>query len=283
MRVRSPEFDFTDVSPRWGANLEAVHLVNAQGIIPAYIEPFLIKVMRRAAEELDPLVDAELLHDIDLFNRQEGQHYRLHRAFNAMVRDGGYPDMTDYEAVFERDYEHFLRTRSLRWLLAYCEGFETIGSTGAELWVDGLMETELGAPPSPAADLWKWHLAEEYEHRTVVNRVYHRLYGRPRLVAWLYRARGIVTASRHLNRRTSPLRRYLLDVDRRGMTDEQRRQSEEREAATARKLGTANLRRLARAFSPFYDPATTPPPAGQQAILARYPAAAAGRGRSTST
>ena len=271
MQVRVPNFDFTGMTPHWAPNIEVVQAVNAIGIIPAYIEPFLIKVMRRAVEQLDPVADAELLRDIDLFNKQEGQHYKLHRAFNAMIRTS-YPDMTRYEKAYEEDYERFLQTKSLRWLLAYCEGFESIGSSTAQLWVDGQMESKLGAEPSPAIDLWKWHLAEEYEHRTVAHRVYHRLYGEPRIAAWLYRIRGVVICARHMGQRTSALRDYLLRADRERMTEQQRRESQQRERAATKATNRENLRLLAHAFSPFYDPAELPPPSNIAEVLARYPA-----------
>jgi predicted metal-dependent hydrolase len=278
LQVRTPAFDFSEMTPHWAPNREVVASVNANGIIPAYIEPFLVKVMRRAMAELDPVQDAELLRDIDLFNKQEGQHFKLHKAFNTMVREGGYPDMGDYEKPYEDDYTRMLNTRSLRWLLAYCEGFESIGSSVAERWVDGEMDEALGATgePSLAMELWRWHLAEEFEHRTVAFRVYHRLYGKNRVTAYLYRIYGVVTCAKHMGARTKALKAYLLEVDRKDMTAEERAASEARGAAVDKATAKNSLKSLLHVLSPFYDPEHTRAPKRQDEVLARYstPAAA---------
>src|SRR4051812_43327597 len=56
MTVRAPHFDFSGVPLNWAPeNPEAAHYVDASGIVPAYIEPFLIKVMNRAKALLDPV------------------------------------------------------------------------------------------------------------------------------------------------------------------------------------------------------------------------------------
>ncbi len=41
-----------------------MHVINAGAIIPPPIERYLIKVMRLAKQELDPVADADLLEDI---------------------------------------------------------------------------------------------------------------------------------------------------------------------------------------------------------------------------
>lgn len=272
LQVRTPTLDFSKLTPHWAPNRELVAAVNANGIIPAYIEPFLVKVTRRAMIKLDPVQDAELLHDIVLFNMQEGQHYKLHRAFNALVREG-YPRMAEYEQVYERDYARFLDTKSLRWLLAYCEGFESIGSAVAHLWVDGGMDEQLGVTgPNPALEMWKWHLAEEFEHRTVMFRLYHRLYGKPRALAYLFRVYGVLVCARHMQKRTSALHQHLLAVDRAGMSATERAESKRRESALTRRTLRDYLGCVVHVLSPFYDPANATTPAHQNEVLARYPA-----------
>jgi uncharacterized protein len=160
VQVRQPRFDFSDVDPIWADDVAAVHGINAQGIVPAYIEPFLIKVMRRAKAELDPLEHADLLRDIDVFNKQEAQHFKFHAALNQRVREHGYAGMVEFERSYEAEYDQMLATRSLRWLVAYCEGFESMGLAAAPMFVDGGLEESLpGADPTVLA-LWKWHLAE---------------------------------------------------------------------------------------------------------------------------
>jgi hypothetical protein len=213
VKVRHPAFDFVGVDPVWASDAPLVHWVNAIGIIPAYVEPFLIKVMQRARPLLDPVADAELLSDLDVFQRQEAQHFKFHVALNGWIRDGGYPGMADHERAFAREYDAFLETKPLGWLLGYCEGFESMGLAIANVWVDGGLETSLpDADPRPIA-LWRWHLAEEYEHRTVAFRVLKALYGQRRLRFYRMRLAGLFHAARHIGQRVRSLHTYLIESD----------------------------------------------------------------------
>ncbi|HEY2331848.1 MAG TPA: metal-dependent hydrolase, partial [Acidimicrobiales bacterium] len=136
MRVRQPTIDFSQVTPRWTTNGEFAQSFNALSTVPAYIEPYLISVMRKAKEKLGP-GDEELLDDCEVFIKQEAQHFKLHRAYNARLREaGGYDGMKPLEKRYEDDYDRFLAKRSLHFNLGYSEGFEAIGSAGAEFWVD---------------------------------------------------------------------------------------------------------------------------------------------------
>src|ERR1700733_8689890 len=175
MQVRHPTFDLTGMRAHWAPNHEWVQHINATGIVPSAIEPFLIKVMRRGKAELDPVVDAELIADVEIFNRQEAQHYKMHELFNDAVEGDGYPDFHRYDNALKADYAEFLSTKDLEWLLAYCEAFESIVAVGAGQWVDlGWGDYLHGGDPR-VVKLWRWHLAEEYEHRTVVHRLFHRI------------------------------------------------------------------------------------------------------------
>ncbi len=58
--------------PHWGDRAAVCNVINGGAIIPAPIERYLIKLLRRAKRELDPVRDAALLDDISVFNPQEG-------------------------------------------------------------------------------------------------------------------------------------------------------------------------------------------------------------------
>jgi hypothetical protein len=261
VKVRRPTFDFTDISPVWADDASAVHSLNAQGIVPAYIEPFLIKVMRRAKMELDPVMHADLIGDLEIFSRQEAQHYQFHAALNKWVRENGYEGMEAYERSYEAEYDEMLASRSLRWLVAYCEGFESMGLLAASWFVDGGFESELpNADPRPIA-LWKWHLAEEYEHRTVVFRVLKALYGTNRLSFYLLRVSGFFNAVRHIGGNVTRLQRYLMITYR------------ERESVpppVRQRISPSRLGRLKGSLgvlSPFYDPARKKSPVHLDEVL----------------
>jgi hypothetical protein len=261
MQVRHPTFNFTGVNPVWADNAEAVHSLNAQGIVPAYIEPFLIKVMRRAKAELDPTRHSALIGEIEVFNKQEAQHYKFHAALNKWVRQNGYEGMESYERSYEAEYEEMLATRPLKWLVAYCEGFESMGLLAAKWFVDGEFESQLpNADPRPVA-LWKWHLAEEYEHRTVAFRVLKALYGKNWLSFYLLRVSGFVNASRHIGSNVTKLQRYLMATY---------REREAIAAPTKRRASRSQFGLLTEAlgvFSPFYDPARKNAPVHLDQVL----------------
>lgn len=262
MQVRHPDLDFTDVSPVWASNATLVHTVNAQGIVPAYIEPFLIKVMRRAKAELDPVEHADLLGDMDIFNKQEAQHFKFHAALNTWVREHGYEGMVAYERSYEAEYDKMFRTRSLKWLLAYCEGFEAMGLSSATRWVDGELESQLpDADPRPIA-LWKWHLAEEYEHRTVAFRVLKALYGKHPVSFYFLRVSGFFHAARHIRRNVAGLQKYLLTTYRR------REGIPEPEARRWSGSELTQVKEIASILSPAYDPARVKPPRRLDEVLA---------------
>jgi predicted metal-dependent hydrolase len=261
VQVRRPEFDFSDVDAIWADDVEACIRRNAQGIVPAYIEPFLIQVMRRAAAELDPERDEQLLKDIDVFNRQEAQHFKWHRAMNKRV-SAEYPGMLEHERAYEADYERMLAEDPLDTLLAYCEGFEAMGLAAATGVLDGAMESELGrAHPAPVL-LWRWHLAEEYEHRTVAYDVLRRLYGESRLGFYRLRISGLVRAMRHIRGAVESLQDHLIEA-----YEETHGVPVERAAGKPPSV-KLQVKAISKVLLPTYDPARAKAPRTTEQALA---------------
>jgi uncharacterized protein len=271
MQVRYPKFDFSQTVPHWCDNPEQAQAINAGNIIPAYIEPFLIKVMRRAKAELDPERDAQLIADIDIFNQQEAQHMKVHAEMLKLVRENGYQGTKPIEEAYEADYTRFLEEKPLKWLLAYCEGFEAFGSNAAEVWLDGRMEGNIEGADRNVVEMFRWHLAEEFEHRTVCNRVYHRLgnSGGP-VLTYFRRLRGLFTAARHMMGYAKQLERYLIETDQKGMSPEQLKASKARLKKAKKVQAAPRFTALLQILSPWYDPAKTPPPKNLDAVLAAY-------------
>jgi uncharacterized protein len=270
MQTRYPDFDFSSCTPDWlPGNPEVAHAVDAMGIVPAYIEPFLIKVMKRAKAELDPVRDAALISDIDVFNKQEAQHFKFHRAYMKMLHDHGYDAIKEHEQAYEADYDRFLATKSLRWLLAYCEGFEATGSGTATWWVDERNAHMLAGAQRLPIELWRWHLAEEYEHRMVTFNLYHRLFDRGRVRTYLYRLYGFFNSTMHIQRYVMRTQKTMVATDRASMTPVEVTRSKKRERKGMRQSAKQSLGVL-RALSPFYTPANIPQPKKLAAVLATY-------------
>jgi predicted metal-dependent hydrolase len=271
MQVRYPKFDFSQTVPHWSTSPEQSQVINAGNIIPAYIEPFLIKVMRKARAELDPVQDAALIADMDIFNRQEAQHMKVHQAMMDILRENGYAEMKPIEDAYAADYARFLEEKPLQWLLAYCEGFEAFGSNTAEAWLDGRMEGHIaGADPQVVA-MFRWHLAEEYEHRTVCSRVYHRLgsSGGP-IRTYLRRLRGLYDAATHMLGYANQLEHYLIATDQKGMSTSELAASNARLKRAKKVKAAPRLGAMLRILSPWYDPAKTPAPKNLDTVLAQY-------------
>src|ERR1700709_2245728 len=99
MKARFPKFDFSQVRAHWTRNAEFAQRANAASLIPAYIEPYLLKVMMQARKRIDPS-KTRLLSDVDIFIKQEMQHCKQHINFNKRMHEIGYeglkPTQRDY-------------------------------------------------------------------------------------------------------------------------------------------------------------------------------------------
>jgi predicted metal-dependent hydrolase len=268
--IRAPRFDFSETSVVWGSNAEAVMAANAGSPIITPIEVFLIKVLNRARAELDPDADAELIADMEAFNKQEGQHYRTHAGFNKMLREYC-PAIAAIEDEYSADTDRFLGTKSLSWLLGYCEGFEAVGGLHAENWVDGFLPELTGGAGTAVVAMFQWHLAEEYEHRTVAFRLFDRLYDGPPELEYVFRVKMFLRATRHFGGYIERVRRALLATYREGMTEAELARSQQQETETGRASKAARNQRIGAVFNRAYDPATTPPPEHEAEILELYP------------
>lgn len=271
MHVRLPKIDWADVRPDWCPNREFAHDRNASSTIPSYVEPYLIQVMQQAKKIL-PVSETRLHREVDLFIAQESQHFRQHNGFNRRVR-AVYPGIAAYEDELKRDLDDFLASRSLKFNLAYSEGFETLGPPAAKMWFEKSDEWLVGADYEAVA-LWKWHMAEEFEHRDVCYRLFRALYAKSlwgRFAnGWLYRVYGVWTAVTHLGRYTKRVRAYMIDADRTIMNEAAIKRSRANLKAVALHSARNMLPALIEALSPFYNPARKPAPIGLDAYLARF-------------
>jgi predicted metal-dependent hydrolase len=260
MKLRKPQFDFSGTTPCWAPRWEFALFLNAQSMLFPPLERFLNRVMLMARQEVsgtDPR-SQQLRRDIDLFVQQEGVHFAVHARFNEMLERAGFAELPEMEAAMDEEYRGFLKTKSLRFLSAYCEGFEILGPIFARIHLDQLEEYYAGSDPNVVA-MWKWHLMEEYEHRTVCFDVYEHLFG-----GYLPRIRGLIFAHRHMGayiRRVAAcmLQRECADTD-----ELERAAAKARLKAIQKHVGSLALRHVIRVFSPFYTPRAAAPPISLQ-------------------
>jgi predicted metal-dependent hydrolase len=186
LEVRNLRFDVSDEVPRyWHGGRRAVTLFfdNLSIFFPAG-ERFFIAAVKAHAETVH---DEQLLVQVRAFCAQEGIHGREHIRLNDMLRRQGYP----VEAM-ERRVERLLarvtrRTTPSARLAATC-ALEHFTALLAHFLLsnDRLLD---GAHPVMAA-LWRWHAAEENEHKAVAYDVYRQAGG-----GYLERAGAMVVAT----------------------------------------------------------------------------------------
>jgi len=263
VKVRRPQFDFSNTRAHWAPNAEFAQQFNATSLWIPHLERFLNRVVTRAGAGLDPDAPGTgaLRNDIKMFIRQEAMHYTNHAAFNTILTRNGY-DVAAFERHFEAEFERLFSVKSLAFLCAYCEGFETMGPPAAVAWLDGMDDLIEGADPE-VVRLWQWHLLEEYEHRTVCHDVFHAVSG-----SYFIRVYGLVYQFFHLGRFSAMVLTYLFDRDRAAMTPEQIRQSKRRARAMSRRMMAALLPGVLRAMLPFYSPRKTREPRRFQSFRA---------------
>jgi predicted metal-dependent hydrolase len=268
MKVRHPKLSYGEISPHWAKNPNFAHEWNAMSLVPAYIEPYLIQVMLRAKGKLPDSLTT-LHREVGIFIRQEAQHCKQHLAFNDMMRRH-YPGMEALEKEYEADYLNWLKNKSLKFHLAYSEGFEALGAEAAQVFFEELDEELSGADPR-AVELWRWHLAEEFEHRTVCFDMYKTLYCRGfynKIVnGYFYRVWAFLFARKHIFTHVVRLAQFLHTADNAKLPAQQAAQAWEALAAYA-KRGAARQRGVTRrVLAPWYNPRFKRMPRGLEAYL----------------
>lgn len=257
MIPRNPRLSFENALPHWAPDHAFAQITNAGSTSLPYVETYLNKVMARAAQVIR---NPRLQRDIALFCAQEGNHYRQHRLFNRLLY-ARYPGLPALESALERDYQAQLERLSLQANAAYCEGFECLGIIHAEFFFERVDDLLAGADLR-LVKLWKWHLAEEFEHRTVCYDVHYALGG-----GYFTRVRGFLRALRHLDGYGRRVSQYLLTVDRESMREAQRLESVRLEKRYRGRLMRFALPRLLHVLSPRYDPRAKRTPRGVGELL----------------
>jgi len=276
MRVRQPKFDFSQSHTIWAKVPEFAQTQNAASVGIPPLERFLNRVMARARKEItgDDAASVALRKDITTFIRQESCHYAVHDQMNAILVRDGYDKIPEIEREIEDHYNSLFETKSLAFLVAYCEGFETLGPASAMAWCgDSLDEFLVDADPNIEM-MYRWHLLEEFEHRHVCYDTFKHIHGGyfMRIYAFLYQLSCF-------KKYCALVRNYLLEKDRESMTPQERKQSELREKTVARSTMKNIVWNLVKVFSPWYRPHTLPIPKRWRSIEAEVDANWTPKGR----
>jgi predicted metal-dependent hydrolase len=261
MEVRNPDILFDAIPMHWAPNHEFAQRWNATSIAAPQVEPYVNRTMLLCKGKLKK--DDPLREDIDIFVKQESNHYRIHNLFNDRFRATMGESMLALEAKLKVDYRSFFKDKPLKWNAAYAAGFESSALFMAEYFftsIDDLLENA----DQNAVGLFRWHLAEEYEHRSVCYDVYQKLYG-----GYFLRIRATWFVFKHLGAFGQMMTSLFLERDREHMTASEREGSIMREKSNRRRFLRFVLPRMLHLLSPFYNPAKAPAPRGIPELLNR--------------
>lgn len=259
---RQPNIDFKGVPARWTRNIEFAALFTAGSAGAPAVEPYLNQVMAQAKPMLAEK-DRHLATEIDLFIKQETTHYKVHNAYNVELRKT-YPFLKQAEEAKRADYRDFLANRSHKFNCAYAAAFETLALSMALFLFEEADEFVADADPRTLA-MWRWHLGEEYEHRSVCHDVYRAIYG-----DWFFRAKMVIFTYRHLGMHNKRIMGELLKQERAGMTAGELGESLARQRYFMKRFKAFHLRKMIRLLLPYYDPAKAKAPRGLDAALDPY-------------
>jgi len=189
--VRKMDFPFPEDVPLVAAPSSLERSMGMLGLsftLP-HLEPYLIRTMRVGVKQA---TDPVIAQDMRNFSAQEGYHFRNHAKINEIILSKMTPEFADemrqIEAEMEADYQLYTKEKSLKWNLAYAEGFEAM----TFIMAMGILEKGFEGVDKSWATLMEWHMAEEIEHCSVTFNAYHHLFG-----GYLYRVRVGFAAQKH--------------------------------------------------------------------------------------
>ncbi len=205
MTVRKMPFSYSGVkSAHWNPSKpEFSQIVNGASLAMPHLEPYLIRSMRQAKVLI---TDPDLLAALDQYIFQEAQHFQQHRKYNDSI-SAGYTSVVKLEEVYAQDYKNLGKNRSLRFNLAYAEGFESMALAIGQMLIEE-REYLFGGGDSTVASLILWHFVEEIEHKNVAFDVFDHIYGN-----YFWRMLGLFYATFHIMYRTRQSYRKLLIED----------------------------------------------------------------------
>ena len=173
--IQPREFRFTDVDaiPQyWNhGNPVLTHFENSFSILIPPGERFFIDSVRHYEHRVDDPAAKAL---IDAFVAQEGMHGRAHDTFNATIANHG------IDVARQQRYAEKVFSRVRRWLPAKVQLGITVFSehltaVGAHTLLDDPEAPEQIHPQM--LEFWRWHAAEELEHKSVAFDLFTRVGG----------------------------------------------------------------------------------------------------------
>ena len=189
---RDRKFVREDRPARWwnGGDPVATALYNALSATFPEGEAFFVESVRRYRDGAPP----KLAQEIKAFTTQEAIHSREHAVFNRAATEAGY-DLAPLE-------------QRVHWRIGLLHERPPIASLAATMALEHFTailahellkdRRHLGAAEPESAALWKWHAAEEIEHKGVAYDTWlHATRNWPRSKRWKVKAKVMLLVTRN--------------------------------------------------------------------------------------
>ena len=258
---RRPDIAFQQgVTPiLWSKDREFAQYLNGVSVIITPVEHLLNNVANEIrAQHCDG--NPALKEELELFIRQESNHTLYHNRFNKLLLDAGY-EIKPVIAAVTGELKALRDKKSLAFCAAYCAGFENTATFVAKYVYEQCDQYFEGAEPS-GANLWLWHISEEFEHRTSCHEAFNAVSG-----SYFLRLAGFFYSFWHINYCFWRGASVLLKKDREAMTPFRRWASRLHQARNMTRQLAWTLPRMLPLLSPGFDPGKMPVPARIQAAL----------------
>jgi uncharacterized protein len=260
MILRKPKLSSTADTVIWSQVPEfSLYWNGASAVIP-YVEFYLNNVMNEVRTLYGP-ANPKLKAELDIFISQERNHAQYHVAFNKRLYETGFEALKPLIETITNELKTMRETRSLAFNAAYCAGFENAATFSSKYLLEEC-DSEFTGADAGGANLFLWHVAEEFEHRSVCHDTLMSVSG-----SYFMRVAGAAYAFWHINHCFARAAAIIFDVYRKDMTEEERKASTKIVRQIKRKQTIYTLPRTFMLLNPFFDPARIKPSRKIQAAL----------------
>jgi uncharacterized protein len=259
MYIRAPGIELDEGPLLWSKVPEFSMSYNGASVIIPYVEHYLNSVINKVRAEYCA-DNPQLKDELTTFIKQETTHAQYHHRFNTRI----FALVPEMKAIADRmtsDLKRQRERRSFAFNVAYCVGFESIATFDSQYLYEACDDLFEGADAG-GANLVLWHVAEEFEHRSVCHDAYGAVSG-----DYFVRVYATLYAFWHIWGAFMRAEAIILEHYARQMSAMERKNSKRRSKKIMRRHMRYLIPRMLRIFVPGYHPAKIRVPPRIQAAL----------------
>lgn len=272
MHVRVPDIQPEEGPLLWSKVPEFSIMYNAYSSVIPYVEYYLNSVINKVRREHCADHPA-LARELETFVKQETVHAQYHVRFNQRMFDQNIEGLRPLIDRMVAELKLQREKRSLAFNVAYCVGFECI-ATYAAIYIHERCDEYFRDADPHGANLLLWHVAEEFEHRSVCHDAFRQVSGN-----YFVRIGALLYAFWHVGGSFLSAERLMLAHYNRDVPEAQRRASQRRWASLFWRQVRFVAPRMIKILLPFYDPSRLKVPQRIATALQSYQQPGSLRGR----